>query len=96
MVTPNRRRQAVAVLEDEFGVWERRACKVVGQHRSTQRHEPAPPPTDEELIRVVGWAPEIGPVAVRSDLLRHDGGAGRTEHVEETPANAGTDHPKAR
>ena len=34
MVTPNRRRQAVIVLEDEFGVSQRRACRVVGQHRS--------------------------------------------------------------
>ena len=37
MVTPNRRRQAVSVLEDEFGVSQRRACVVVGQPRSTQR-----------------------------------------------------------
>ena len=51
MVTPNRRRVAVEVLEDEFGVSQRRACKVVGQHRSTQRHERTPPPEDEELIR---------------------------------------------
>ena len=52
MVTPNRRRQAVAVLEDEFGVSQRRACKVVGQHRSTQRHQPEPPGDDEAQIRV--------------------------------------------
>ncbi len=47
MVTPNRRRQAVEVLEDEFGISQRRACHVVGQHRSTQRH-PAPEPPDNE------------------------------------------------
>lgn len=40
MVTPNRRRQAVRLLEDEFGVSQRRACRVVGQHRSTQRLTP--------------------------------------------------------
>lgn len=51
MVTPNRRRQAVKVLEDEFGVSQRRACRVVGQHRSTQRLEPPVPPDDEEAIR---------------------------------------------
>ena len=33
---------------EEFGVSERRACVVVGQHRSTQRLAP-PVPTDEEL-----------------------------------------------
>jgi hypothetical protein len=31
MVTPNRRREAVEVLQTEFGVSQRRACKVVGQ-----------------------------------------------------------------
>ncbi len=51
MVTPNRRRQAVVALEDVFGVSERRACRVVGQHRSTQRHRRVPPPADEELLR---------------------------------------------
>ena len=51
MVTPNRRRQAVHVLEDEFGVSQRRACDVVGQHRSTQRHEPAPLADDEDQVR---------------------------------------------
>jgi putative transposase len=28
------------MLRDRFGVSERWACRVVGQHRSTQRHEP--------------------------------------------------------
>jgi len=47
MVTPNRRRRAVCVLEDVFGVSQRRACRVVGQHRSTQRLA-APVRSDEE------------------------------------------------
>jgi putative transposase len=37
----------VQVLRDRFGVSQRRACTVVGQHRSTQRLDP-PVPTDEE------------------------------------------------
>ena len=52
MVTPSRRRRAVIVLQDVFGVSQRRACAVVGQHRSTQRHQPKPPPDDDEQIRV--------------------------------------------
>gem|GEM_PF-780721 len=36
------------VLQERFGVSERRACKVCGQARSTQRL-PAPVPQDEEL-----------------------------------------------
>jgi putative transposase len=35
------------MLRDRFGVSERRACRVVGQHRSTQRL-PAPVPSDDE------------------------------------------------
>jgi putative transposase len=35
------------VLRERFGVSERRACKVVGIHRSTQRLDP-PLVTDEE------------------------------------------------
>ena len=39
MVTPNQKRVAVLALVDEFGVSQRRACLVVGQYRSTQRHK---------------------------------------------------------
>jgi len=38
----------VSILQDRFGVSERRACTVVGQHRSTQRLT-SPPPSDDEL-----------------------------------------------
>jgi hypothetical protein len=40
-VSPERRRRAVTVLQQRFGVSQRRACRVVGQHRSAQRR-PAP------------------------------------------------------
>jgi putative transposase len=39
-VSPSRRRAAVLMLQDRFGLSERRACRYVGQHRSTQRREP--------------------------------------------------------
>jgi len=39
-VSPARRRQAVLMLMDRKGLSERRACEIVGQHRSTQRREP--------------------------------------------------------
>jgi len=38
----------VVALQVQFGVTERRACRVVGQPRSTQRLRP-PVPTDDEL-----------------------------------------------
>ena len=39
-MSPARRRQAVAMLRDRLGVSERWACRVTGQHRSTERYEP--------------------------------------------------------
>lgn len=36
------------MLRDRFGVSQRWACRVVGQHRSTQRLEP-PAPSDDEI-----------------------------------------------
>src|SRR4051794_28101252 len=54
---PNRRRAAVMMLRERFGVSERRACKVVGQHRSTQRlDEPVP---DDEEQRLRAWLREF-------------------------------------
>ena len=51
LLTPNRKRAAVVMLRDRFGVSERRACRVVGQHRSTQRLAPPAPPDDEAELR---------------------------------------------
>lgn len=39
------------VLTERFGVSERRACAVVGQHRSTQRRCPEPTPPEEDKLR---------------------------------------------
>ena len=39
------------MLRERFGVSERRACRVVGQHRSTQRLEPPTPAADEAWLR---------------------------------------------
>ncbi|MEU2032610.1 IS3 family transposase [Nocardia amamiensis] len=41
LLSPDRRRRAVVVLRERFGVSERRACRVVGQSRSVQRRPPA-------------------------------------------------------
>ena len=51
MVTPDRRRIAVERLQARFGVSERRACRVVGQHRSTQRRPKAAPSAAEQRLR---------------------------------------------
>jgi putative transposase len=39
-VSPSRRHAAVVMLQQRLGLSERRACRVTGQHRSTQRHQP--------------------------------------------------------
>ena len=51
MVSPARRRDAVAHLRRRFRVSERRACKVVGQHRSTQRYRPSSPEFEQRLVK---------------------------------------------
>jgi len=48
-VSPSRRRRAVLMVQDRLGVSERRACRYVGQHRSTQRHEPVVGSEDQAL-----------------------------------------------
>jgi hypothetical protein len=37
------------MLQERLGLSQRRACQIVGQHRSTQRHAPAEPDPDRDL-----------------------------------------------
>jgi putative transposase len=47
------------MLVDRLGVSERRACRICGQHRSTQRHEALRTDTDRELrLRLRGLSRE--------------------------------------
>jgi putative transposase len=48
-VSPARRRRAVQHLQQVLGVSQRWACRLVGQHRSTQRHRPLQPDRDRVL-----------------------------------------------
>ena len=41
----------MVVLTQRFGVAERRACRVTGQHRSTQRLLARPRPAEEDKLR---------------------------------------------
>jgi putative transposase len=50
-VSPDLRRRAVVVLVERFGVSQRRACRVVGQHRSVQQYAPQRPEVDEARLR---------------------------------------------
>jgi putative transposase len=50
-VSPERRRRAVGVLRQRFRVSERRACRLVGQHRLAQRRPPRPVPDAQMVLR---------------------------------------------
>jgi putative transposase len=50
MVSPARRRDAARYLQRRHRVSERRACRVVGQHRSTQRYAPVPAEYELRLV----------------------------------------------
>ena len=49
LLSPSQRRQAVHMLCDRKGFSQRRACQIVGQHRSTQRHQSQDPDPDKDL-----------------------------------------------
>jgi putative transposase len=48
---PEPSRAAVMTLRERFGVSERRACRVVGQNRSTQRFDEVVPDGEEQRLR---------------------------------------------
>lgn len=50
MVSPARRRDAAAYLQRRHRVSERRACRLVGQHRSTQRYQRLEPEYELRLV----------------------------------------------
>ena len=50
-MSPSRKRAAVVELQATFGASERRACKVVGQARSSQRYERSPRDDEASLVR---------------------------------------------
>lgn len=50
-MSPARRRDAVAFLMRRHDVSQRRACKVVGQYRSTQRYAAVPSDFEARLVK---------------------------------------------
>lgn len=64
MVGPTRKREAVRHLQGSLQMSERRACRVVGQSRSTQRYEPREGSEErrlrEELRRISCQRPRAG------------------------------------
>ncbi|MEO0625156.1 MAG: IS3 family transposase [Pseudomonadota bacterium] len=76
LVGPSRRRQFIEHACDELGVSERRACRVVGQHRSTQWRKPQKLDDEDALTAaIVELASRYGRYGYRriTALLRRDG-----------------------
>lgn len=80
-MSPDRRRAAVVVLQQRFRVSERRACRVVGQHRSAQRRSQRAVPDAEAVLRARlreisaryprwGWR-KAHAIAAREGLVRN-------------------------
>jgi putative transposase len=77
MVTPNQRRRVAGMLMERFGVSQRRACRVIGHARSTQRLPPPLPDDEEERLRA--WLRDFSKRRPRwgwrraADALRREG-----------------------
>lgn len=84
-MSPARRRACVEHVVREFGVSERKACAVLGQHRSTQR-KAARAPDDEAALTadIIELAKRYGRYGYRriTALLRDAGWAVNCKRVE--------------
>ena len=62
------------MLQDRLELSERRACRVTGQHRSTQRRLPARAPrrrrAQDGVARLLAWPPPLGIPPRMGDLAR--------------------------
>ncbi|MEE8303407.1 MAG: IS3 family transposase [Candidatus Tectomicrobia bacterium] len=76
LLSPSRRRRCIDLVRDMLGVSERRACRVLGQHRSTQRHLPRGREDEERLVAdMIELARQYGRYGYRrvAALLREAG-----------------------
>ena len=69
-MSPARRRACVEHIVHMMGVPERRACAVLGQHRSTQRKVPRGQDDEEQLTAdIIELARQYEPPRVRRRLV---------------------------
>lgn len=75
-MTAGQRRRAVVLLQETFRVSQRRACRVLGQHRSTQRKSPRAKEGEgllvKRMLEMVGLHPRFGYRRIWA-LLRREG-----------------------
>ena len=75
-MNPSRRRQCIDHVRQALGVSERRACRTLGQHRSTQRKVPCGLPDEEQLTDdILELAREFGRYGYRmiTGMLNNSG-----------------------
>ena len=85
LLSPARRRACIDHVRDQFKLSERRACRVLGQHRSTQRHVPKGRADEEHLVAdMIELARQFGRYGYRriAALLRDAGWSVRDGRVE--------------
>ncbi|WP_338272356.1 IS3 family transposase [Roseicyclus marinus] len=76
LLSPSRRRQCIDHVRQALGVSERRACRTLGQHRSTQRKVPCGLPDEEQLTDdIIELAREFGRYGYRmiTGMLNNSG-----------------------
>jgi putative transposase len=76
----------VCVLQERFGVSQRRACRVTGQHRSTQRKNLRPVRSEDQRLAahlrdIAGEHPRWGWKTAHQILLREDGRSIASAHA---------------
>ena len=84
-MSPARRRTCIEHVRQALGVTERRACKVLGQHRSTQRKVPRGRDDEERLTTdIIELARQYGRYGYRkiAALLRQAGWDVNDKRVE--------------
>jgi len=97
LLSPRRRRLAVERVCQALGVSERRACRVLRQYRSTQRHRSLIPQDEPRLVtRTLQLAGEYGRYGYRriTALLRREGWRVNHKRVERIWRQEGLKVPK--
>ena len=85
LLSPAKKSRAVDHVCETMGVSQRRACQVLGQTRSTQRHIRKVPDDEERLVeRIVSLASQYGRYGCRriTSMLRNEGWRVNHKRVE--------------
>ncbi|MCP9482656.1 IS3 family transposase [Shimia sp. CNT1-13L.2] len=85
LLSPARRRACIDLIRSEMKVSERRICRLLGQHRSTQRYQPQGREDEEQLVEdMIELAREYGGYGYRrvAALLQDAGWQVSTGRVE--------------